>query len=168
MGLFTKKPKTIFDVFDQDLRKFPNNTFKSEELKDKTIYRKLDPKNKFLNVFTYLEIESGKSGYKIYNMDVHAKDVSRSQIERIINQVFSLYGRDDLGEGAFSSDDIDTLECQMPLVRSWTENRFPIRCHLLYYHKTKFDLIISDKRGPSEKKPDMPSESHPKIFIRES
>jgi hypothetical protein len=117
MGLFDvfkskENSNTIFDFLEMDIRTLPDDTFTyeytDEEGNIKNYTKRL--KYKECGLFNIVELivfdeENYNVIFRSDNMDVIYK-----YVEELVNNLYSIYGSDDIGSGKFSDFDRDSIE----------------------------------------------------------
>jgi len=136
MGLFSSKPKkTLFEALNIDLNNLPDETFKIDRIHSdygKVHHIKLDPENKYFGIFSWTTVivfdRPGKN--IIFSCMPHEFD--KYDLPPLIEKIHSIYGKDDDGKGIYSRQDSDEIIDEIWLGRSWTDNKYPIPCSIIY------------------------------------
>lgn len=139
MGLFSSKPKkTLLNVIDIDLSKYPDDTFLTEEEINAsgtkiTNHIGYFGDGYFLNLFSKLRVvtfENSTGKNFIFSCPVY-DEINRSALSQLVNNMHDVYGNDHLGNGRFTSKDWDEIkDDEFWLGRSYTDDKHIPACSI--------------------------------------
>ena len=142
--------KTIFDVLGLD-RKYPDSTFiidLTDENELRKTYRKLETENKYLGVFSELTIYCFKgSNSKNFKLSCYSYEFNKYDLPDIIEKVYSIYGKDDSGQGLYTRADSEAIDNDLWTGRSWDAEKHPVACSINYSEEEGLSLTLWDADG---------------------
>ncbi len=116
---------SIIDLIDLDLRSMPDeySVLESEEDGAKHYVKSLPHKQ--FGIFDSLTTIVTKSGTMNFIFRTKRDDVRQGQIEKLVNTIYVMYGKDSMGDGVFSQKDIDDLKADF-FDRRWHDAKIPV------------------------------------------
>lgn len=116
---------SIIDLIDLDLRSMPDeySVLESEEDGAKHYIKSLPHKQ--FGIFDSLTTIVTKSGTMNFIFRTKRDDVRQGQIEKLVNTIYVMYGKDSMGDGVFSQKDIDDLKADF-FDRRWHDAKIPV------------------------------------------
>lgn len=155
MGLFSSKPKkTVLDVIDVDLSKYPDETFVKEfdvNASGNKITEHFGYFNEdvlVLNLFSQLKVVTFETttGKNFIFRCPFFEEFKKSALSELVNSIYEVYGTDDSGYGRFSSDDWAQIkDDSFWLGRNWNSDKYSIACALGFDEEDGLSFTIWTK-----------------------
>lgn len=155
MGLFSSKPKgTVLDVIDVDLSVYPDDTFTQEHEVNASgnniteHYGYFDEGVLVLNLFSQLKVitfENSTGKNFIFRCPAF-EEFKKSALSQLVNDIYCIYGTDQIGMGRFTSDDWDQIKDEaFWLGRGWTDEKYEVGCSLGFDEEEGLSFTIWTK-----------------------
>lgn len=125
-SFLSKKSKSVFDIFEDDVKILPDNSFVVDKIhsdENKTYFIKLCLENKYLGLFSFLTIiQFNNSSGKNFVFKCEPYEFDKYDLPEFIKKLIDILGKDDDGKGLYTRDDANQIDDNFWMGRSWTSN----------------------------------------------
>ena len=126
----TNPERTIFDIFEIDIKNIPDETFVEGETEDNASAQEVQNFRKSLNykefgIFDTVEVKVIVGTNKnVFFKSSHPDQVNFNDLKNLIDKLYLIHGNDIDGKGKFTikdKEDYNDIEFYMLFGRSWTD-----------------------------------------------